>query len=172
MPIIKPYLWLFGYNSYDIFQRDIVEEKHLILLLIAALSIVIFLVIIVVINNMGKPQVKSVKKTHKQVDSTGNELRIEDLVDIAANRNSTKNDLTNAVIKVSKHFPFPKKPRGRVTKEGKIYLNFVLLVASHRKADAKLVAFMNTELKKANKEYSQEIDIYESEGIRQRGNRI
>jgi hypothetical protein len=149
-----------------------VEEKHLILLLIGALSIVIFLVIIVVMHNMGKTEIKTTSKKTNKPQSSEKALRIEDLVNIAANRNSTKNDLTNAVLKVSKDFPFPAKIKGRVNKEGKIYLNFILLVASHRKADAKLVAFMNTELKKRNKEYSQEIDIYESEGIRQRSNRI
>ena len=148
------------------------EERHLILLLIAALSIVIFLVIIVVIHNMGKNEPKTLTKTQKKVPPASKALRIEDLVDIVANRNSSKNDLTNAVLKVSKEFPFPKKTKGKTTKEAKVYLNFVLLVASHKNADAKLVAFMNTELKKTNKEYSQEIDVYESEGIRQRGNRV
>jgi len=149
-----------------------VEEKHLILLLIVALSIVIFLIIIVVMHNMGKTEVITPKKKSTNKTSDENAWDIEKLIDIAANRNSTKNDLTNAVMKVSKSFPFPKKVKGKVTKEGKVYLNFILLVASHHKADAKLVAFMNTELKKANKEYSQEIDIYESEGIRQRSHRV
>ena len=53
----------------------------------------------------------------------------------------------------------------------KIYLNFVLLVASHRNADAKLIAFMDDVLKNANPLYKKEIDIYENEGINQRGNR-
>ena len=57
-------------------------------------------------------------------------------------------------------------------KIAKVYLNFVLLVASHRNADAKLIAFMDEELKKANPEYKHEIDIYENEGINQRGKRI
>ena len=148
------------------------DEKHLMLLFIASLSMVIFLVIIVVMHNMGKNDSKPTKSKTTKAPPPKNTLRIEDLVNIAANQNSTKNDLTNAVLKVSKDFPFPTKIKGRVNKESKVYLNFVLLVASHPRADAKLVAFMNTELKKKNKEYSQEIDIYESEGIRQRSNRI
>lgn len=147
------------------------EEKHLIILLISALCVVVFLVIIVVINNMGKSSDIATSEEEKTTIAIKKALTIEDLIDIVANRNSTKNDLTNAVIKVSKEFPFPNKTKGKVTKEAKVYLNFILLVASHTKADAKLVAFMNSEIKKKNPEYTKEIDIYESEGIRQRGNR-
>ncbi|WP_458700974.1 hypothetical protein ACKGJI_02435 [Sulfurospirillum sp. 1307] len=98
--------------------------------------------------------------------------KIEDMVEIAANRNSTRNDLTNAILKVSRELHFPKKIKGKLPKESKVYLNFVLLIASHKNADPKLIAFCNKELKKANPEYSMEIDIYENEGLRQRANRI
>lgn len=94
------------------------------------------------------------------------------MLEIAANRNSTKNDLTNAIIKVSKELPFPTKIKGKMPKEAKLYLNFVLLVTSHKKSDAKLIGFMDYELKKINKTYTTEIDIYENEGLRQRMNRV
>lgn len=94
------------------------------------------------------------------------------MVEIVANRNATKNDLTNAVMRVAKEFVFPAKIKGKMPKGIKVYLNFVLLLASHKNADAKLVAFCNTELKKTNKDYTREIDIYENEGLRQRANRI
>ena len=78
-----------------------------------------------------------------------------------------------ACLFVFSHFiPFPKKTKGIAPKSAKIYLNFVLLVASHHNADAKLIAFMDEELKKANPDYKREIDLYENEGINQRGNRI
>lgn len=119
---------------------------------------------------------KSVVK--KKVSRSPNEIlekkkvTIEDMLEIAANRASTKNDLTNAVLKVAKELPFPQKIRGKIPKEAKLYLNFALLLSSHPKSDAKLIAFMDYELKKVNKPYSTEIDIYENEGIRQKGNRI
>ncbi len=118
------------------------EEKSLIISLIAALSVIVILVLLVVFSS------------------------------IAANRNSTKNDLTNTIIKVSKEFIFPDKIKGKMPKGIKVYLNFILLVASHKKSDAKLIAFASSELKKANKDYSTEIDIYENEGLRQRVNRM
>lgn len=147
------------------------EEKSLIVSLIVAISFVVFLVLFVVFSSMRSKK-KVIRKTKKQKVSTQKKYTIEDMIDIAANRNSTKNDLTNAIIKVAREFPFPKKIKGKLPKGIKVYLNFVLLIASHKKADAKLIAFCNTELKKANPEYSTEIDIYESEGLRQRANRI
>ena len=147
------------------------EEKHLLILLIVALSFIVMMILLAIIKN-ARPVQTFVSGTYGEEETPKRKITIEQLVDIAANRKSTKNDLTKAVVELSQHFPFPPKLKGKVTTEGKIYLNFILLVASHKEADAKLVAFMNTELKKKNSEYSKEIEIYESEGIRQRGKRI
>ncbi len=146
------------------------EEKGLIVALIVALLIIIILVLVVVISSMGKKS-KKVKVVKKQGIVKGKKYTIEDMVELVANRNTSKNDLTNIIIKVSKEFLFPQKIKGKMPKDIKVYLNFVLLIASHKKADAKLIAFMNSTLKKANSDYSTEIDIYENEGLRQRSNR-
>jgi len=145
-------------------------EKSLIVALIVALLIIIILVLVVVFSSMGKKTTK-VKKVKKQGIVKGKKYTIEDMVELAADRTITKNDLTNAIIKVSKEFKFPPKIKGKIPKGIKVYLNFVLLVASHKQADAKLIAFMNYELKKVNSDYGTEIDIYENEGLRQRMNR-
>ncbi len=134
------------------------EEKGLIVALIVALLIIIILVLVVVISSMGK-KTKKIKVVKKQGIIKNKKYTIEDMVELAANRNTTKNDLTNAIIKVSKEFVFPSKIQGKMPKGIKVYLNFVLLIASHKKSDAKLIAFMNTTLKKANSDYSTEIDI-------------
>jgi len=148
------------------------EQKSLIISLIAALSIIIFLVLIVVFSSMrSKTQVKR-KVISKKGKDNKKKFTIKDMVEIAANRNSSKNDLTNAIIKVTKEFIFPSKIQGVTSNEAKVYLDFILLVASHKKSDAKLIAFMSTEIKKVNKDYSKEIDIYENEGLRQRAKRI
>ncbi len=146
------------------------QEKGLMVALIVALLIIIILVTVVVFSSMGKKS-KKVKIVKKGTIEKGKKYTIEDMVEIAANRNTTKNDLTKIVLKVSKDFIFPKKIKGKLPKGIKVYLNFVLLIASHKNSDAKLIAFMNTTLKKANSEYTKEIDIYENEGIRQRSNR-
>lgn len=147
------------------------EEKHLLILLIVALSVIVMMILIAILKNV-RPSSSVIPSYNKSDSRSKEKITIEKLVDIAADRNSTKNDLTKAILELSRHFPFPNKLKGKITTEGKVYLNFVLLVASHRNADAKLVAFMNTELKKKNDDYTKEIDIYESEGIRQRGKRV
>lgn len=147
------------------------EEKHLLILLIVALSVIVMMILIAILKN-ARPSSSVIPSYNKSDSRSKEKITIEKLVDIAADRNSTKNDLTKAILELSRHFPFPNKLKGKITTEGKVYLNFVLLVASHRNADAKLVAFMNTELKKKNDDYTKEIDIYESEGIRQRGKRV
>ncbi len=145
------------------------ESKGLLVALVVALVVIIILVLVVVLSSASSKKTKILKKKSLSKEK---KYTIEDMVDLAANRNSTKNDLTNAVLKVSKEFIFPKKVKGKLPKGIKVYLNFILLVASHKKSDAKLIAFMSTTLKEANKEYSKEIDIYENEGLRQRANRI
>jgi len=147
------------------------EEKSLIISLIAALSVIVVLVLLVVFASMKKEGKTTIKRKKKNI-SKEKKLTIEDMVEIAARRSSSKNDLTNAIIKVSKEFIFPAKIKGKLPKGIKVYLNFVLLIASHSKSDAKLIAFASNELKKVNKDYSTEIDIYENEGLRQRANRI
>jgi len=134
------------------------------------LLIIIFLVFIVVFYFMKKPA-PNTTETKKKTRQKSKKITIHDMVEIAANSKSTKNDLTNATVQVAKKLPFPKKVKGKLPKGIKVYLNFVLLIASHKQADAKLIAFANAELKKTNKEYSTEIDIYENEGLRQRANR-
>lgn len=139
--------------------------------LIAALIVIVTLFLVVAIASIGRKS-KIVKTVKKNKAAKSKKYTIEDMVELAANRNTTKNELTNAIIKVSKEFKFPPKARGKTPKSIKTYLNFVLLVASHKKSDAKLIAFMNTTLKKVNSEYAKEIDIYENEGLRQRANRV
>ena len=146
------------------------EEKSLVVALVVALLIIIILVLVVVVSSMGKKS-KKVKVVKKQGIVKGKKYTIENMVELAANRNTTKNDLTSAILKVSKEFIFPSKIKGKTPKDIKVYLNFVLLIASHKKSDAKLIAFMSTTLKKVNQDYSKEIDIYENEGLRQRMNR-
>ena len=147
------------------------QENYIIIAIVADIVIVLISLFIVVAN-LQKTVVIEVSSSQKAVETQAQKVAIEMMVEIAAKRTSTRNDLTNAILRVSKECPFPPKEKGVTPKRSKVYLNFILLVASHRNADAKLIAFMDDELKKVNPEYKREIDIYESEGIHQRGNRI
>ena len=145
------------------------QENYLIITIVAVIAIVLISLFIVVAN-LQKTVVVEVIHTQVQ-EEKARKIAIEALIDIVAKRTTSHNDLTNAVLKAAKECPFPPKEKGVAPKISKMYLNFVLLIASHRNADAKLIAFMDEELKKANPEYKREIDMYENEGINQRGNR-
>ena len=147
------------------------QENYLIISIIAVIAIVLISLFIVVANLQKTVVIESPTPTSEQKEKE-QKIAIEALIEIAAKRTSTRNELTNAILKAAKDCPFPVKEKGVAPKVSKIYLNFVLLVASHRNADAKLIAFMNVTLKEANPEYKTEIDIYENEGIHQRGNRV
>ncbi|ARU47761.1 hypothetical protein [Sulfurospirillum diekertiae] len=147
------------------------QENYLIIAIVAVIAIVLITLFIIVANLQKTVVVEVTHHTQEQEDKA-RKVVIEELVDIAAKRTSSRNDLTNAILKVAKECPFPTKEKGIAPKLSKVYLNFILLIASHRNADAKLIAFMDEELKKANPEYKREIDLYENEGINQRGNRI
>ena len=67
----------------------------------------------------------------------------------------------------SSNFRLPPKKDGIAPEDAKEYLNFILAIASHKNADAKLIAFMTNELKKKNPEYAREIDAYEQKGMSQ-----
>ncbi len=148
-------------------------EKSLIYFLIFAALFIIVLVLFLTFSSMGSKK-KVVKKVQKKGTTSyrDKKVTIKEMVEIAANRNSSRSDLINAILKVAKELPFPKKSRGVAPKEAELYLEFVLLIASHKNADAKLIAFCNKELKKANPTYATEIEIYENEGLKQKANRI
>lgn len=148
------------------------QENYLIIVIVAVIIIVLVSLFIVVMNLQKTVIVE--KKTPQEIkeEEEARKIAIEELVEIAAKRTSTKNELSAAILKAAKECPFPPKEKGVFPKSAKVYLNFILLIASHKNTDAKMIAFMDTELKKANPEYKQEIDIYENEGIHQRGNRV
>jgi hypothetical protein len=146
-------------------------QESYIVAAIGAVVVLTLIALFIVVANTQKTIIVKVQENGVEEEEKPH-ITIEALSEIAAKRKTSKNELTKAVLEASKYCPFPQKIKGVAPKSSKIYLNFILLVASHQNADAKLIAFMDTELKKANPDYKTEIDIYENEGIHQRGNRI
>lgn len=108
----------------------------------------------------------------KSVNIEKDEITLKQLIEIAADKNSSHDLLSRASIKLASSFPFPQREnKTSLTNEQKVYLNFILLLASHRNADAKLIAYTSNELKKKNPDYKKELDFYETEGLRQRMHR-
>jgi len=147
------------------------QENYLIITIVVVITIVLISLFIVVAN-LQKTVIVEIPPHTNVEEEKARKIAIEALIDIVAKRTTTRNDLTNAILKAAQECPFPPKEKGVAPKISKVYLNFVILVASHHNADAKLIAFMDEELKKANPDYKREIDLYENEGINQRGNRI
>ncbi|WP_331775505.1 hypothetical protein [Sulfurospirillum sp. 1612] len=146
------------------------QEKYLIIGVIIFIVVCIFIAIVFITirNNNLVVETKVVKTPHEDTP----QFTIKDMNEIAASRKSTREDLQKAVDMVISDFPFPKKVKYKLPKGIKVYLNFILLVASHKNADAKLIAYMDENLKEKNPQYITEIDIYENQGLKERSNRI
>lgn len=140
-------------------------QKELVLLSIVGVAVLIVFIMIVVFLNITKSKKKKILTQQKETEK---KLTIDTLIEIARDSNTTKNELFQCVKIVLESFPFPSKQKSTVTNEGRKYLNFISLVTSHKNSDAKLIAFMNTELKKKNPDYAREIELYEESGIRDR----
>lgn len=131
----------------------------LIIAVVAVIAILLLIVFKLKQTPKAKPQIpkESAAKIEKQIS-------FNSLLDIAANKSSTKDELFSALKTFADKFSIPPKQKGKIPNEAKAYLSFVLLLASHTNADAKLIAFMNNELKKKNPSYANEIDLYEEQG--------
>ncbi len=147
------------------------NEKYIIISIIATIIVIIFIVLIVILNNNNKVIIKT-KTVNKIDDIPKSSITIKDMVEVAAKRDSNEADLRKAIDDVAAQLQFPKKIKHRVPKEAKIYLNFVLLISSHRHCNAKMIAHMDKVIKQSNPDYTREIDIYENEGLRERSRRI
>jgi len=146
-------------------------NKFILIAIIVAVIIIIFIVLIFIVKNNNRVIIKT-KIIGKKTGNHKKTSTIKEMVEIAARRDSSENDLKNAIDIVAKELHFPKKIKHRLPKEAKVYLNFVLLIASHRHCDAKMIAYMDKSIKASNPEYTREIDIYENEGLRDRTRRI
>ena len=140
-------------------------NQTLIIAILAAIFLIIvaaLIFLVVKFKHSGKTaQNESAKQEEK-------ELTLQDLIDIASNPKSDKNDLFVALKIFAASFKIPPKQNGKAPSDAKAYLNFITILASHKNADAKLIAFMSNELKKKNPEYVAEIDYYEQLGTSQR----
>ncbi|NOX15828.1 MAG: hypothetical protein GXP61_07360 [Epsilonproteobacteria bacterium] len=147
------------------------NAKYILISIIVTIIVIIFIVLLIILSNNSKVVIKT-KTINKKNDISKKIVNIKDMVEIAAKRDSSEANLKEAIGIVAKQLQFPKKIKYRVPKEAKIYLNFVLLIASHRHCDAKMIAYMDKVVKQANPDYTREIDIYENEGLRERSRRI
>ncbi len=136
------------------------------LILLIGGAAALLLIAVLVIMLLGSKNTKKVSKNiNKKEKIKEPEITFEELLAIVKSKRSSTNELSKAVIQLIRHFPFPEKNGNIVSDEAKKYLDFVFSVASHPNANAKLIAFMDKELKRANPSYKMEIDVYEDRGL-------
>ena len=146
------------------------SEKYILIGVVVLIIIVVFIALLIIVKNSTETAV--VTKNSKQQLVAKKRFTIKDMTEIAARKSSTTAELKKAIDVVKNDLKFPPKKNSKFPKDIKTYLNFVLLISSHKNADAKLIAYMDKELKKANPRYLTEIDIYENEGFKERVNRL
>ncbi len=135
------------------------------LILLIGGAVALLLVAVLVIMLLNSKNTKKISKDIKKEKIKEPEVTFEELLAIVKSKRSSANDLSKAVIQLVRHFPFPEKKGNVLSDEAKKYLDFVFSVASHPNANAKLIAFMDKELKRANPSYKVEIDVYEDRGL-------
>ncbi|MGP1485447.1 MAG: fatty-acid--CoA ligase [Campylobacter sp.] len=141
-------------------------STQILIIVSLVLLFLIILAIVVVLALIPNNKARTVKKIDQ--NKPKQEITLQDLLNMASDRKADKNDLFVALKIFSNSFKIPPKNGGKATLEAKEHLRFVSLLASHPRADAKLIAFMNSELIKRNPEYAQEIDMYEKTGMSRR----
>ncbi len=138
----------------------------LILLIGGAVALLLVAVLVIMLLNSKNTKKKASKNINVKKEKIKEpEITFEELLAIVKSKRSSTNDLSKAVIQLVRHFPFPEKKGNVLSDEAKKYLDFVFSVASHPNANAKLIAFMDKELKRANPSYKVEIDVYEDRGL-------
>ncbi len=141
-------------------------SKTAILITIAVgISVIAVILVSVLVINMKKSK-KSSGDLKTPVKEDKEKITIEEMLKIAKDKNSSKEELTKAVVNVAKKLSFPPKVgKNTIGKEAKKYLDFVFLISAHPNSDAQLIAFMDKELKAKNPSYKMEIDVYEDRGV-------
>lgn len=104
------------------------------------------------------------KVLKSQKDKT---INIDDMIAVVSKDNLSKNDLFLALQYYINNFEIPKEDELEINK----YMLFIFLIASHRSADAKLIAYMSITLRKLYPQYLARIEIEEQKGIEYRKKR-
>ncbi|CAD7287423.1 hypothetical protein LMG7974_00302 [Campylobacter majalis] len=142
----------------------------IIVFLIFIFILLFGLLIFAVRQYLSSGFVSNKKTTSKAELSADKEIGINELLQLVSDNNISRNDLFR-LSQIFTKFSFPPKTGNELSNEAKLYLDFVLLVASHKNTDAKLISFVNKESKVKNPAYAVDIDQYEQTGIEQRKNR-
>ncbi len=102
-----------------------------------------------------------------KTDGKPKELTIGDLLDIAKNPKTSEDKLVKTAALFVKLFKFPKKELGKAPPEAEDFLQFIYHIAAHHNSSPRVIAQIDSDIKKNNKEYYEDIDRYERDGLAQ-----
>ena len=137
------------------------DTKFIVISMTIVAVLVVLTILLFVLFKFKSANKELLKKIESAKNATSDLIS---LLNIVSDQNSSRNELDGAIRIFIKEFKIPTKTDGKIPKEAKNYLQFALLLASHKRADAKLIAFMSNEIKKKNPEYADEIEFYEEQG--------
>lgn len=142
-------------------------QYAIVAIIIILISLIIFVIFLTKKDKgVKEPEVQNIQKEQK------NGIGINEILEIVSNPATSKNQLFNAARILFKEFSIPPKVNGEIPDSAKPFFSFILLLASHPNADAKLISYVNLEMKSKNPSYSSEIDSYEEQGISSRNKRL
>ncbi len=137
-------------------------SNSIFMLTVVGLGVLVLFVLVFLVAKFNSTGNKNAHvKNAKTVD-------IYTYIKIVSDESSSALKIQNAIDEVVKSYPFPKKKEIKAPLSARPYLDFIFRVVCNKNSNAKLIAYMNKELKKANPDYRDEIDTYEEKGIRAR----
>ena len=139
--------------------------KGLIVFFVVLLLIAICVLIYILLRN------RDYSIETKELALEKEEITIEKLEKLAGDNSLSKNALFELIQLFVGNFSIPAKNNQVMPKEANNYINFIILICSHKNSDAKLISFLDKEAKKKNPSYIVEIEESEKIGIENRKNR-
>lgn len=143
--------------------------KLVAIIVVAIIFIILLFIFIKLLFKLISGEAKNNKITQQEIIQQ-TVLTIRDILKLATNNELSRNELftlCNEFIKI----PFPPKQGQEISSVAKEHLDFIIFIASHKNADAKLISHLNNEAKKKNPSYASQIEEYEKTGLEQRKNR-
>ncbi len=137
-------------------------SNSIFMLALAGLGVLVLLVLVFVVVKFNSADDGNVHRNNNKY------VGIYTYIKIVSDESSSASKIQDAINKVVRSYPFPKKKEIKAPPEAKPYLDFIFRVVCNKNSNAKLIAYMNKELKRVNPDYKDEIDAYEEKGLRAR----
>ena len=123
------------------------------------LFIIILITITILVFKKSKPQSCEMNPSKKEEK----EVSLDDLVKILKTEKTEVSKLEDALLQMTKRFPFPESE-----KEANQYFEFVYFFAKNPLSTAKLIVKMQKDLSQVNPKYQRQIEDFQMRGVEAR----